>query len=34
VHGGFEAIREQAVQLEREGILPPLDRQHAIQALA
>jgi flagellin-specific chaperone FliS len=34
LRGSFEAIREPALRLERDGALPPLDRQHAVRALA
>lgn len=34
LRAGFDAIREQALQMERDGTLPPLDRQHALQTLA
>jgi flagellin-specific chaperone FliS len=31
---GFQAIRPQALEMERSGIIPPLDRTHAVQSLA
>lgn len=31
---GFDAIRDEALRLEREGVLPPLDRSHTLRTLA
>jgi flagellar protein FliS len=29
----FQAIRAQAVEMERSGIIPPLDREHVVESL-
>jgi|SRR5438270_620871 len=34
LRGGFEAIRDEALRLERDGILPPLDRQNTLHTFA
>ena len=30
----FQSIRAQALEMERSGVIPPLDREHAVQSLA
>ena len=31
---GFEAVRPEALRLEREGAIPPLERTHCVEATA